>query len=60
MDKKLKKTLCKLKKSDIENFRAEIEEEVSSPIYICKRCARVARTQKRLCKPDSLSQSKEK
>ncbi|MDD2356931.1 MAG: hypothetical protein PHX13_03350 [Thiovulaceae bacterium] len=44
------KTLCELKRDDLEKDFSKIVSIVSKPKYICKKCARVAKDKKYLCK----------
>lgn len=44
------KTLCELKRDDLEKDFSKIVNIVSKPKYICKKCARVAKDKKYLCK----------
>jgi len=55
---KLKKTLCKLDKHDIEDNMGNIETLVSEPKYLCLKCARVSTKKKYLCSPIKIKSSK--
>lgn len=46
------KTLCKFKKSEIENHFKEIAKITRSSRYLCKKCARSADAKSWLCKPE--------
>jgi hypothetical protein len=48
---KIKKTLCKLDKHDMEERMDTIMKLVAEPHYFCCKCARVATEKKYLCKP---------
>ncbi|MDH4943891.1 hypothetical protein [Sulfurimonas sp. C5] len=48
------KTLCDFKRSDIESQIDHIIKIVSKPKFICKKCARVAKDKKYLCKAEAL------
>jgi len=48
---KIRKTLCSLDRDEIEDNIDEIAKIVSGARYICRKCARVARKKKYLCKP---------
>jgi hypothetical protein len=52
--KSIDKSLCKLKKDQIAAFLPLLAAEVSQSRYICRRCARVAKSKKWLCKPESI------
>ena len=52
---KLKKSICKLSKDEVEKSLEELVRIVSNPKYICQKCARVAKSKKQLCKPDKIS-----
>ncbi|NTW89098.1 MAG: hypothetical protein HGB26_08320 [Desulfobulbaceae bacterium] len=55
---KIKKTLCKLDKHDMEERMGDIVSLVSDPKFICRKCARVATNKKYLCKPLTIKLSK--
>ncbi len=55
---KIKKTLCKLDKHDIEENIDNIVLLVSEPKYLCLKCARVATKKKYLCSPIKIKSSK--
>ncbi len=48
---KIKKTLCRLDKHDIEENIDDIASIVAEPKYLCRKCARVATKKKYLCSP---------
>jgi len=48
------KTLCKWGKDDIKEGFKELKKIVGDARFICRKCARVARNQEYLCKPDEL------
>ena len=48
------KSLCKLKKKEIEKKLHELAHIVDKPRYICKDCARSAHDKNFLCKPIKL------
>jgi hypothetical protein len=54
---KIKTTLCKLDKHDMEERMDDIAPIVSEPKYICSKCARVAKKKKYLCKPVKIKSS---
>ena len=59
MSKKLKiSTLCELKKSEIEKHLDEIIGKVSTPEFICLKCARVSKSAKHLCKSHKILSEK--
>lgn len=47
--KKIKK-LCEIKKEDYKFYEEEILKIVQNPLFICKKCLRVANDKKFLCK----------
>ena len=51
---KIPETLCCLDKDEIEDNLHDIAEVVTNAKYICRKCARVARKKKHLCKPKKL------
>ncbi len=55
---KLKKTLCKLDKHDIEGNVNDITSLVSEPKFLCLKCARVATKKRYLCSPIKIKSSK--
>jgi hypothetical protein len=48
------KTMCKYKKEKIEENLETLKQIVKNPKYICRKCARVAKEEKYLCKPLTL------
>ncbi|MBJ6727500.1 hypothetical protein [Geomesophilobacter sediminis] len=48
------KTLCKWDKDDIKDDFKELKKLVAEPRYVCRKCARAAKTDKVLCKPEEL------
>lgn len=54
---KIKNTLCKLDKHDMEERMPDIVSLVSEPKFICRKCARVAKNKKYLCKPIKIKSS---
>jgi hypothetical protein len=54
---KLKKTLCKLDKHDIEENMDNITSLVSEPKYLCLKCARVSTKKRYLCSPIKIKSS---
>ena len=55
---KIKKTLCKLDKHDIEENIDNIVPLVSEPKYLCLKCAREATKKNNLCSPIKIKSSK--
>ncbi len=53
---KLKKKMCKLAKEGLKENEEAILAEVRQPVYICKKCLRVAENKKLLCDPKKLEQ----
>ena len=49
--RKIKTTLCKLDKQDMEDSMDDIVSLVAKPKYMCRKCARVAIKKKYLCEP---------
>ena len=45
------KKLCQWDKAGIESDLAQLAALVGKPRYVCKKCARAARSKKSLCKP---------
>jgi hypothetical protein len=54
---KIKTTLCKLDKHDIEEHKQDIVSLVSEPKFMCRKCARVASNKKYLCQPIKIKSS---
>lgn len=48
------KALCEIKKKDYHFYEDEIIKIVKNPLFICKKCRRVANDKKYLCKSKSL------
>lgn len=48
------KSLCKLKKKDIDKKLHDLAQIVDKPRYICRDCARAAHDKNYLCKPTKL------
>lgn len=49
------KKLCKLAKGDyLKDELKKYKEIVNEPKYVCLKCGRVARKEKRLCKPEEM------
>jgi len=48
------KHLCKWKKAEFDDRFEALKSIVAQPRYACRRCGRVARSKKWLCKPDRL------
>ena len=46
----MKKTICKLSKSDLRDKLQELATIVSSPQYLCTKCGRAANKKRNLCK----------
>ncbi len=57
---KIKTTLCKLDKHDIDENMDVIVSLVSEPKFICRKCARVAKNKKYLCQPIQIKSSAKK
>jgi len=53
----IKKPLCKIEKSDIEEHFNELAAIVAEPKYLCSKCARVATKKSYLCKPVKIKPS---
>ena len=49
------KTLCQLKKKEIEKNLRSVVKVVAKPRYVCEKCARVSREKRYLCKPARIS-----
>ena len=54
------KPLCKWDKDDIKDNFKELKKIVSEPRYLCRKCARVAKKEEWLCKPEELNPKGEK
>lgn len=48
------KPLCKWDKVEIKDNLKELKKIVAAPRYICKKCARAAKKEEYLCKPEPL------
>lgn len=48
------KTLCKWDKDEIKDNLKELKKIVADARYVCKKCARAARKEEYLCKPEAL------
>ncbi|HJV35231.1 hypothetical protein [Geomonas sp.] len=48
------KPLCKWDKDDIKDRIKELKKIVSEPRFVCRKCARVAKKEENLCKPEEL------
>ena len=48
------KTLCKWDKDDIKDNLKELKKLVAEPRFICRKCARAAKKEEYLCKPEPL------
>ncbi|HBA89200.1 MAG TPA: hypothetical protein DCZ75_14830 [Geobacter sp.] len=54
------KQLCKWDKDEIKDNLKELKKIVGMPRFICRKCARAARKEEYLCKPEPLSKGKGK
>jgi len=52
--KSLNKSLCKLKKDQLAEVLPVLAAEVAESRFICRRCGRMAKAKKWLCKPESI------
>lgn len=50
------KTLCKWEKNDIKENLKELKKIVAEPRFVCRKCARAAKREEHLCKPEPLEQ----
>lgn len=48
---KIKTTICKLSKSEIQETLEQIAREVLAARYLCRKCGRAAYHKSLLCKP---------
>lgn len=48
------KQLCKWDKDEIKDNLKELKKIVSEPRFLCKKCARAAKREEHLCKPEPL------
>lgn len=48
------KTLCKWDKDEIKDKLKELKKVVAAPRFICRKCARAAKKEEYLCKPEPL------
>lgn len=48
------KPLCKWDKDDIKENMKELKKIVAQPRFICRKCARAARKEEYICKPEPL------
>jgi len=55
---KQNKTLCSLSKDEIDQNLTDIIAMVSKAKHICRKCARVSRNEKYLCKPLKIESKK--
>ena len=54
MGDKKKRTLCEYKKEEIKDDLEAVKKIVLPATYICRKCARVAASAERLCKPEKI------
>jgi hypothetical protein len=47
----IKKSICKLSKSEIHQALEQLAEEVRTARYLCRKCGRAAHHKRLLCKP---------
>ncbi|GAW65530.1 hypothetical protein GPEL0_01r0465 [Geoanaerobacter pelophilus] len=52
------KPLCKWDKDEIKENLKELKKLVAEPRFICRKCARAARSEALLCKPEPLDENK--
>jgi hypothetical protein len=52
--KKMSKKMCSWKKDDIKENTKEFKKFINNPSYYCKKCGRVAKDDKNLCKAKKL------
>ncbi len=50
----IKKSICKLSKSDLRDKLDDLMNAVSKPEFLCSKCGRVANKKRNLCKSISL------
>lgn len=48
------KSLCKWSKDDIKDDLKQLKKIVSEPAFVCLKCARAAKKEEYLCKPEKL------
>ncbi len=48
---KIKTTICKLSKAEIQESLEQIAREVQTARYLCRKCGRAAHHKSLLCKP---------
>lgn len=51
------KPLCKWDKDEIKDNLKDLKKIVSEPRFICRKCARAARKEEHLCKPEPLEKA---
>jgi hypothetical protein len=51
------KELCKWDKDEIKDKLKDLKKIVSEPRFICRKCARAARKEEHLCKPEPLDKA---
>lgn len=54
------KQLCKWDKDEIKDNLKELKKIVAQPRFICRKCARAARKEEYLCKPEPLEKENPK
>lgn len=50
----MSKKMCSWKKDDIKENTKEFKKFINNPSYYCKKCGRVAKDDKNLCKAKKL------